>query len=229
MAAPFRYFCERLGSSLDRVRGRRLIRRGLYEKIDWEGVSRIHEAHKGHPWSKYFKYDQFLARNAARIYTLGLQNPPSKRVLDIGCGFGYFLYAAREMGHQVQGIDVPDPLLNDITDLLGISKVRSSVKANEPLPDIPNGPFNLITAFETCFNQKETGVWWGVSEWKFFLNDLLRFADDRCELFIKFNVDENATVSPTSDELIAWLISLGGDYHRRTLRFPDLRAAVKRI
>jgi len=45
----------------------------------------------------------------------------SGNLLDIGCGYGYFLDACRRQGYQVQGLDVSDWAARYAIDILGIS------------------------------------------------------------------------------------------------------------
>lgn len=45
---------------------------------------------------------------------------PDGRVLDIGCGRGYFLMACRERGFEVQGFDVSEEGANYVRETLGI-------------------------------------------------------------------------------------------------------------
>ena len=44
--------------------------------------------------AKYADYDQWVPFNVARVGALGLHHSKPQRMLDIGCGPGYFLAAA---------------------------------------------------------------------------------------------------------------------------------------
>ena len=46
---------------------------------------------------------------------------PKGRLLDIGCGYGYFLAACRERGYQVQGLDISDWAARYATEKLHLS------------------------------------------------------------------------------------------------------------
>jgi 2-polyprenyl-3-methyl-5-hydroxy-6-metoxy-1,4-benzoquinol methylase len=46
------------------------------------------------------------------------RHKPKGRLLDIGCGYGYFLAACREKGYDVQGLDISDWAVRYATDKL---------------------------------------------------------------------------------------------------------------
>ena len=56
-------------------------------------------------WPKYLEICPPGWRiNLRRVRDLGLDLGGRKRVLDIGCGTGYFLYICRFLGHDALGI-----------------------------------------------------------------------------------------------------------------------------
>ncbi len=82
------------------------------------------------------------------IAHLGLDRARGLRILDIGCGFGYFVRACSLLEHEVSGLDMADPLHGDVWKLLGVrSQIREYVVAyGKPLPDDLKD-FDLITMF----------------------------------------------------------------------------------
>ncbi|HDR14799.1 MAG TPA: class I SAM-dependent methyltransferase [Desulfobacteraceae bacterium] len=56
-------------------------------------------------------------------------------LLDIGCGYGYFLYACRQAGFSVQGLDVSDWAAGYARDTLGIDVTVSNVSAGVFKPE----------------------------------------------------------------------------------------------
>jgi len=62
-------------------------------------------------------------------------------VVDIGCGMGYFLYAARQAGYDVTGVDISDHAASYVRDELGIPMRIGHIDAvdvvihYEPAPD----------------------------------------------------------------------------------------------
>lgn len=121
---------------------------------------------------KYLDLDEWMATNVKRVRDLRLKKaPPRLRILDVGCGTGYFLHIAHCLGHDVLGLDLDvEPIFTETLSLLGIPRTVHAIQAFQALPDLGD-PFDLITAHMTCFNRRADGSHWGVEEWKFFLKD----------------------------------------------------------
>ncbi len=51
------------------------------------------------------------------------------RILDIGCGMGYFLYACRQCGYEVQGVDISDDAAAYIREELKIPVTTGPIEA----------------------------------------------------------------------------------------------------
>jgi SAM-dependent methyltransferase len=100
----------------------------------------------------------------------GLHEPPLHRVLDIGCGFGYFLYACRAWGHSVEGVDVPDVVIQQASDILGVSVYPHEVRAFDLLPPRFTG-YDLVTTFGVNFRHSEK-KYWGKDEYTFLAQDI---------------------------------------------------------
>jgi SAM-dependent methyltransferase len=123
-------------------------------------------------WPKYLDLPRWIDINIRRIRDTGLDLASRKRVLDIGCGAGYFAYIAQLLGHDVLGLDIERlPMFNESTQVLGVRRVIWRIEAFQPLPDLGQ-KFDLITAFLVCFNNHKQPDLWGVPEWEFFLDDL---------------------------------------------------------
>jgi SAM-dependent methyltransferase len=178
------------------------------------------------------KLEHSCIRNAQRLYSLGLDQSKGLRILDIGCGFGYFVHGANQLGHHAVGVNRDDPFFNEVTTMVGIEKVVHTVVAGEPLPKIPGGPFDLITAFATCFDEAGQELQWGVEEWRAFLGDLKRFMAPRCDLYIKFNQYEGGGArsgrdcQAVPDDLLAYFISLGATFEKREMWLRNVQSAV---
>jgi len=159
-----------------RQRAFSLTPQGILEGIDCEGLEKIRSQHAipnpGIRIEKYLEMDKWLTVNVKRIFNLGLDFGPKKRILDLGSGAGYFLHISRRLGHGVLGLDIPDPeWYGDITRLLGVPRVVQRINRCEPLPELGE-PFDLVTGFMVCFNDHLGNPPWGVAEWQFFLDDL---------------------------------------------------------
>jgi len=132
--------------------------------------------------AKYANPRRWLLLNALRVAELGLDTASGLRVLDIGCGPGYFVAMVRALGHQCHGVDAPDECLNAVerevyTTLTGALHCRDTVsplliERFKPMP-FRDQPFDLITAFWICFNRHGQADEWGIDEWRFFTQDAL--------------------------------------------------------
>jgi SAM-dependent methyltransferase len=122
-------------------------------------------------YSKYLDIRYWLHVKLRRACTLGLHRPPRRRVLDLGTGTGYFPFLAMKLGNDAMGIDVGDvPFYDEMVSLLGVERRVWTIHPFESLPDM--GRFDLVTAFQICFDRSASGAPWGVAEWDFFLRDV---------------------------------------------------------
>jgi SAM-dependent methyltransferase len=121
---------------------------------------------------KYLDLENWMRTNVKRVRDLRLKKaPPRLRILDIGCGSGYFLHIAKCLGHDVLGLDIDsEPIFRETISLLGLRRVLHRIEPFQTLPDT-GAPFDLITAHMTCFNRREDGTQWGIKEWEYFLQD----------------------------------------------------------
>jgi SAM-dependent methyltransferase len=122
---------------------------------------------------KYLNLDNWMRTNVKRVRDLRLKKaPPRLRILDIGCGSGYFLHITNCLGHDVLGMDLDrEPIFRETIALLGLKRIIHRIQPFQPLPDT-GGPFDLITAHMTRFNWHDDGTPWGAKEWDFLLKDL---------------------------------------------------------
>ena len=150
----------------------------VIETIDPAGFERIRRryavADPGADWPKYLELDRWIGVNIRRIRQLELDLARPQRILDLGCGAGYFLYIAQLLGHSGTGLDMDRlPMFREITRLLGVRRVVQQIEALCPLPKFGQ-KFDVITAFMICFNNHKMPGLWGVPEWEFFLDDLTK-------------------------------------------------------
>jgi cyclopropane fatty-acyl-phospholipid synthase-like methyltransferase len=221
------------GKNLDRFRGRQAIRGGLFKEIDLEALKELGKKHEGHPTQKYqTRFEHSLVRNAERLFRLQLHKTKGRRILDLGCGFGYFMYGAKKLGHFPVGLDVPDPYLSQVTSLLGLEKVVHRIEPFQPLPVIEGGPFDLITGFAIMFDHAAEEGQWGIKEWKYFLGDLKRYMAPDCLLHFKFNqyvgpgCKTGIGCRAVPDELREYFQSIGGKFDKRTMQIANARAQI---
>lgn len=158
-----------------RRQGCRLDAREFIDAIDPAGFAAIKARYyqPGENPSKYLDLETWMKTNVKRLRDIPVHRaPPRLRILDIGCGVGYFVFAAQRLGHEAVGLDVKSvALYNEMIPLLGVTRVVHMIKAGQPLP-AELRDFDVIAAHMTCFNRRADGSHWGVEEWTYFLADL---------------------------------------------------------
>ncbi len=77
---------------------------------------------------KYLNLENWMHTNVKRVRDLRLKKaPPRLRILDIGCGSGYFLHIAKCLGHDVLGLDLDrEPIFRETVSMLGLQTHHSS-------------------------------------------------------------------------------------------------------
>ncbi len=193
---------ESAGRHLRRmIRGRRvstdLTAEGIMRTIDQgkfaEIRARYEVANAGGDPPKYLNWRTWLAANVRRIRDLELDLGKRRRVLDIGCGNGYFLYICKLLGHEVQGLDIGDyPMFSEVTRLLEVPRVNWRIKPFEPLPDL-GARFDIVSAHMICFNNHKHANLWGPAEWDFFLTDLGSHLAPRGRVWLELNREYDGT------------------------------------
>ena len=168
----------------------RLPLQPLLDTIDSERLCRIQQRYSDSPaqYAKYANIDRWLRVNRERVQDLKLHRSPPKRIVDLGCGGGFFLFILKGLGHSVLGLDVDEsPLFAELLDLFSVPRVVWRIEAFEPLPDL-GGKFDWITAFSISFNRySPTKRPWGTAEWDFLLLDLQRHLTPGGKVFFGLN------------------------------------------
>ncbi|MEO8044195.1 MAG: class I SAM-dependent methyltransferase [Spartobacteria bacterium] len=166
----------------------------LIKAIDPEQFEMIRRRHAiedpGIAWPKYLNLQKWMSINLRRIRALKLDCGFRKRILDLGCGAGLFLFIAQTLGHDVLGLDIDEvPMFAEMMLLLGLRRVTWRVRPFVKLP--PTGKrFDLITAFMICFNGHKSPELWGREEWKSFLDDLQTRLTPRGRICLGFNKED---------------------------------------
>ena len=168
-----------------------LSKKRVIETIDPVAFEQIRKryavANPGADWPKYLDLDRWIGINVRRIRQVELDLARPKRILDLGCGAGYFLYIAQLLGHSGLGLDMDRlSMFREVTRLLGVRRVVQRIEAFRPLPDFGQ-KFDLITAFMICFNNHKMPDLWKVPEWEFFLNDLAKHLTPRGRVWLELN------------------------------------------
>jgi SAM-dependent methyltransferase len=179
-------------------RGWRRARRSIFRvplgpmiaQIDGERAREIQQryANSTAGYAKYADIQPWLRLNRERVQDLNLHRSAPKRVLDLGCGGGFFLFILKSLGHSVTGLDTDRvPLFGELLDLFGVRRVVYRIDAFEPLPDFGQ-QFDWITAFSTNFYLYHPAKKrWDTAEWDFFLRDLQHHLTPGGKIFLGLN------------------------------------------
>lgn len=165
----------------------------LMASFDREGLARLRDFkdHSPHPhYKKYFNASYWLRRNMQRALFLGLSSShPALRILDLGAGFGYFPYIARFFGHEAEALDLPGQrLFEESCRFLDVPQTQHTISAEAPLLPGMTKSYDLITAFQICFNAHYTDTPWGAQDWEKFLDGLLkRHLKPGGRIYLEFN------------------------------------------
>jgi SAM-dependent methyltransferase len=169
-------------------------------------------------WPKYLDLDRWIGINIRRIREIELDLSRPKRILDLGCGAGYFLHIAQLLGHKGTGLDMENvAMFGEITRLLGVRRVVWRIHPFIPLPNFGER-FDLITAFMICFNNHKQPNLWSVPEWEFFLNDLDNYLAPRGCVWLELNREYDETF---------YTPELKNFFERRGARIDDYRVVFK--
>ena len=173
--------------------------------------------------------------NVRRVQDLWLDRTAPLRILDHGCGPGYFLYICQLFGHEGLGLDTDEnPLFRATTELFGVRRVISRIEPQTPLPELGE-KFDLVTGHRVCFHRLERepdGEWkeWTLADWKFFIRDIrTRFLKPDGRLFLEFNPRPDGS-SFFTPELRACFLDEGARIYRSKALFaadPNRRPRFK--
>ena len=182
----------------------------IIASIEGDGFREIYRRHAvenpgEHP-PKYLDLKPWIKVSLQHVRELRLDQGKPRRILDLGCGAGYFAYICRQLGHDAIGLDLDEPpMFGELTQLLQVPRVICRIEAFVPLPDL--GQFDLITAFLICFNNHISPEMWGIPEWDFFLDDVSRHLSPGGGLWFELNRQPDG--EPYSPELKEFFESRG--------------------
>ena len=158
---------------------------------------------------KYLDLEHWIRTNLQRVRELGLDYAPRSRLLDLGCGAGYFLYINKLLGHEILGLDLDDfPMFRELIELLQIPRTVARIEAFQPLPKFDR-KFDIITAYLICFNNHKSDKLWGPPEWDYFLSDVAAHLAPNGRLWLELNREYDG--SYYTPELKAFFEQRGAD------------------
>lgn len=195
--------------------------KSLLKKIDRNRLREIQRRYAKSPdrYTKYAEVERWLKINLQRARDLKLDRASPKRILDLGCGAGFFLFVAKQFGHDCLGVDVADfPVSNELIELFGVERLTCRIRAFQPLPNF-HRRFDLITGFSTAFNRNEDeSRGWTADEWRFFLEDLDRYLKPDGEIFFEINSGKDKRYFP--NEVRALFLRRDAKVNGEFVRFP---------
>jgi SAM-dependent methyltransferase len=155
---------SRILETIDRARFSKLRERYPYKETS-PRINRFEDA------------DYWVGINVERAQDLWLDRTRRLRILDLGCGAGYFLYVCQFFGHETLGLDTDnEPLYRATTELLNVERVIARIEPNIPLLALGKR-FDLVTAHRVCFHRmRRSGAGqppeWTQDQWSFFIDDV---------------------------------------------------------
>jgi hypothetical protein len=142
-------------------------------------------------YAKYADIQPWLRLNRERVQDLNLHRSEPKRVLDLGCGGGFFLFILKNLGHSVVGLDIDR-----------------------------GQQFDWITAFSANFYLYHPAKKrWGTAEWDFFLRDLQHHLAPGGKIFFGLNPSYNSGYY--TPEIRDLFLSRGADVERERIFFGN--------
>src|SRR5437762_8127100 len=112
--------------------------RRILDDIDWLQFRDLRHKYPHRPGSPQINRFEDIAYwieiNIERAQDLWLDRSPPLRIVDLGCGAGYFLYVCKYFGHDVLGFDTDnEALFRATTALLDVARVIGRIERQTPL------------------------------------------------------------------------------------------------
>jgi SAM-dependent methyltransferase len=180
--------------------------------------NRLVEIQKLYAGEKYADIDRWLRVNRERVQDLKLHRRPPQRVLDLGCGGGFFLFILKRFHHSVLGLDVDQsPLFRELLEVFGVPRTVFKIQPFESLPNFRQ-QFDWITAFSIGFDRyRSTNSRWGPSEWDFLLRELQLRLAPKGKIYLTLNPLPNGNY--LTAELEEFFFKRGADIERERIFF----------
>jgi SAM-dependent methyltransferase len=196
-------------------------KRQILDDIDWLQFKDLRHKYPYRPGSpqinRFEDIVYWIDINVERAQDLWLDRAPPLRILDLGCGAGYFLYVCKHFGHNVLGFDTDnEPLFRATTELLNVHRAIGRIERQTRLPNL-HQEFDLVTAHRICFHRigrVRDGVEWSPADWEFFVTDIREnLLSEHGRLLLDFNPRADAS-SFFTPELREFFLSQGARIFR---------------
>ena len=120
---------------------------------------------------KYREASLWIPKHLALCHILDLHRRQGLRILDLGCGPGWFSWLSGMLGHDPAGLDIPGrpAFYEELCSAMGVPVVEHRINPYEPLPDsLKNYDVIVLLMAAFYFDQR----WDNMDSWRFFLKDL---------------------------------------------------------
>ncbi len=120
---------------------------------------------------KYREASLWIPKHLALCHILNLHRRQGLRILDLGCGPGWFSWLSGMLGHDPAGLDIPGrpAFYEELCSAMGVPVVEHRINPYEPLPDsLKNYDVIVLLMAAFYFDQR----WDNMDSWRFFLKDL---------------------------------------------------------
>lgn len=162
------------------------LARAIVDRIDLKAMEQNANLFAEVWAAKFFRVEEYAHRAAEKAFALGLHHGPPRRILDIGCGFGYLCLAAEALGHRATGIDIPHPCMAAVAQAVPFEFVPLEIKKFTRI-DRPRGSLDLIVMIGVNMMDMPEGRWWGVAEYQALFEDLRGLLSPGGILHVEFN------------------------------------------
>ncbi len=99
----------------------------------------------------YLADSRLLLENfGERVDWIESRRPPGRRLLEVGCAYGFFLAAARDRGFDVTGVEISEACAEAATRMWGVNVVRGDFM-QQPL----EGHYDVIAMFDVIEHMRD--------------------------------------------------------------------------
>jgi len=112
----------------------------------------------GQEYSDYIADKKVLQRNFnARMKVLGKMLDPvrHRRLLEVGCAYGFFLETVRDLFDEITGIDIAEDGIRHASEELGLNVVQSDLRSH----DFDGGKFDVVCMWDTVEHLRDPDLY----------------------------------------------------------------------
>ncbi len=122
------------------------------------GTSYFFDEYKNQYGKTYIEDFENIAKYSAERLEIIKKYAGGKKVLDIGCAYGPFLYVMKREGYECTGIDISEDAVRHVNEKLGIKAFSVDFAGLESVKSIiPEKGFDVVTMWYVIEHFRETG------------------------------------------------------------------------